>query len=76
MKVLVVYGGPINNQSAFNKTQTSSLSKTTNVSNLSMNVQFLINTITNEIKNQKIAAVDDIEVISRHMSDLKDYIYE
>ena len=28
------------------------------------------------LKVQKIAACDEIEVISRHMSDLKDYIYE
>ena len=28
------------------------------------------------LRVQKIAACDEIEVISRHMSDLKDYIYE
>lgn len=28
------------------------------------------------LKVQKIAATDDIEVVSRHFSDLKDYLYE
>ena len=28
------------------------------------------------MKNQKICSVDEIEIISRHMSDLKDFIYE
>jgi hypothetical protein len=28
------------------------------------------------MKVQRIAAVDEIEVISRHMSDLEDYLFE
>lgn len=28
------------------------------------------------MRKQNVAAVDEIEVISRHMSDLKDYVYE
>ena len=41
-----------------------------------MEVQFYINTIKNMMRVQKIAATDEIEVISRHMSDLEDYLYE
>mgnify|MGYP006893261417 CR=1 FL=1 len=80
MKVLVVYGGPNNGLKKEHIGKTDGAlkpgSKQVNVSLLNMNTQFFINTIKNEVKNQKVAAVDEIEVICRHMSDLKDFIYE
>ena len=51
-------------------------SKQVNVSLLNLNTQFFINTIKHELKHQRVAAVDEIEVICRHTSDLKDYIYD
>jgi|DEB0MinimDraft_12_1074336.scaffolds.fasta_scaffold135621_1 hypothetical protein len=80
MKVLVIYGGPNNGLKKHLKGDTNALLKTgskqVNVSLLNMNTQFLINSIKHELKNQRVAAVDEIEVICRHTSDLKDYIYE
>jgi hypothetical protein len=79
MKVLVVYGGPNNGfKKEFAKQQQSlsSQSKVTNVSNLTIDNQFLINTINNIVKKQTVAAVDEIEIIPRHLTDLKDYIYD
>lgn len=48
----------------------------TNVNNLTVDNQFFINTINSIMKKQTVAAVDEIEVISRHFTDLKDYIYD
>ena len=77
MKVLVVYGGPNN---GLKERDSGSLlksgSKQVNVAQLNLNTQFLIKTVKSEFKNQKVAAVDDIEVICRHFTDLKDFIYE
>jgi hypothetical protein len=79
MKVLVVYGGPHNGfKKEFAKQHQglSSQSKVTTVSNLTVDNQYFINTVNNIVKKQTVAAVDEIEVISRHLTDLKDYIYD
>lgn len=80
MKILVVYGGAHNGLkkellNTLNLIQDQT-SKVTNVKNLTTDIQFYINCVNDIMRKQNVAAVDEIEVISRHMSDLKDYIYE
>ena len=77
MKVLVIYGGA-NNGLRKDAIQANDEKKSqlTNIKYLQQDTQFFINTVNKMLKVQKIAACDEIEVISRHMSDLKDYVYE
>jgi mannitol-1-phosphate/altronate dehydrogenase len=75
MKVLVVYGGPNNGLKKELKKQ-DSLSTLTNLKHLSNENQFFVSSVKNMLKAQRIAAVDEIEIVSRHMCDLQDYLYE
>ena len=77
MKVLVIYGGANNGlRKDAIQANDEKKSKLTNIKYLQQDTQFFINTVNKMLKVQKIAACDEIEVISRHMSDLKDYVYE
>lgn len=80
MKVLLVYGG-VNKglkkeiiQKGLHKKESGS--KLTNVANLNEDCQFFIKTVKQMLEEQKIAAVDEIDIVSRHMTDLEDYLYE
>lgn len=80
MKVLLIYGG-VNKglkkeiiEQGLHKKQSGS--KLTNVQNLNENCQFFIGTVKKMLEDQKIAAVDEIDLVSRHFTDLEDYLYE
>ena len=69
MKVLVVYGGPNNGlKKDLRKQETQSTLIDDKC--LSNDNQFFTQTVKNMLKVQKIAAVDEIEVVCRHMCDL------
>ena len=76
MKVLVVYGGPNNGlkKELWNHKNQNQLKL--NIKNLNKDSLFFINTVNSMLEKQTVAAVDQIEVVARHMSDLKDYLYE
>lgn len=80
MKILVIYGG-INNglkkeiiQAGLHRKQDGS--KLTNIKYLHQDIQFYLKTIKQLLNKQSIIAKDDIELVSRHCSDLDDYLYE
>ena len=77
MKVLLIYGGANNGlRKECIKANRESKKKLTSVKYLQPDTQFLINTVNQMLKTQRIAACDQIDLIYRHHTDLKDYIYE
>jgi len=77
MKVLLIYGGANNGlRKECIKANREDKKKLTSIKYLQPDTQFLINTVNQMVKTQRIAACDQIEVIYRHYTDLKDYVYE
>ena len=79
MKILIVYGG-VNKglkkeiiEQGLHRNQNGS--KLSCLKNLDDKNQYFINSVTNIINSQQVAAVDSIDIVYRHMTDLQDYLY-